>query len=235
MPDPQIQKLLIVQDRDISLQKIEQELTRIPQERAAIDAKIAAEQASVETARSDLKNKELRRSELDSDVKSLEAQIERFRRQQMEVKKNDEYRAMTQQIEQAQEEISTLEEQEIEVMLEIDVLTETFAVDKAEIEARIGDLKRTLEVLAQKEVNLKASIEQARADLQDARTTVDEDDLGNYDRVRKLVKRAPYVARITAQKCGGCHLRVSNEISRQAQNAGELHYCDQCARIVYAA
>jgi hypothetical protein len=34
MPDPQIEKLLIVQDRDITLQNIEQELARIPQERA---------------------------------------------------------------------------------------------------------------------------------------------------------------------------------------------------------
>ncbi|ADE54459.1 zinc ribbon domain-containing protein [Coraliomargarita akajimensis] len=234
MPDPQIQKLLILQDRDVSLQKIEQELARIPQERSSIDGKISSEQANVEAARSNLKSMELQRSELDSEVQAKEATIERFRKQQLEVKKNDEYRALTQQIEQAQSEIGTLEEQEIEVLLEIDSLTETFEADKGEIELRIKDLQRLLGVLADKESNLKASVEAAQSELSAARADIDEDSLGHYDRVRKLVKRAPYIARIESHKCGGCHLRVSNEVSRDAMNAGELHYCDQCARIVYA-
>jgi hypothetical protein len=234
MADPQIEKLLIVQDRDASLQKIEQELARIPRERAAIDAQIKEEEANVELARKSLKEKEVQRNELDVEVKAKEGAILRFRNQQLEVKKNEEYRALTHQIEQSEEEISGLEEKEIELMLEIDTAKETFEAERATIEARIQAQHREIEMLGEREKNLKASVEGAKADLAQAREAADADYLSQYDRVKKLTKRAPYVVRIEAHKCGGCHLRVSNEVSHAALNSDEPHFCDQCARMVYA-
>lgn len=235
MADPQIEKLLIVQDRDISLQRIEKDLAYIPTEQAKIERLIDEEVANIEAAGQTLKEKEVRRNELDSAVSSKEANIARFRNQQLEVKKNDEYKALTQQIEQAQAEISDLEEEEIALMLEIDEAKESFAEDKALIDQRIARQKQEIVQLGEREQNLKASIEAAKQDLAAARSSdVDEVYLEQYDRVKKLVKRSPYVVPIKDHKCGGCHLRVSNEISRAAMNAGELHFCDQCSRIVYA-
>ena len=103
MPDPQIEKLLIVQDRDVVLQKIEQELTRIPKERSALEEHITAEKANIQAASYALKEKEVERNELDTEIKVKEEAIVRFRTQQLEVKKNDEYRALTHQIEQTEQ------------------------------------------------------------------------------------------------------------------------------------
>ena len=137
MSDPQIEKLLIVQDRDVVLQKIEQELARIPQERSALEGHITAEEANIEAASHALKEKEVERSELDTEIKTKEEAIARFRTQQLEVKKNDEYRALTHQIEQTEQEISDLEERGIELLIEIDESSETFQHEKSTIEARI--------------------------------------------------------------------------------------------------
>ena len=106
MSDPQIEKLLIVQDRDVALQKIEQELTRIPLERAKIEALIKTEKDNIESASQSLKEKEVQRNELDHEVKGKEADVARFKNQQLEVKKNEEYRALTHQIEQAEADIA---------------------------------------------------------------------------------------------------------------------------------
>ena len=234
MADPQIEKLLIVQDRDIALHRIEQELTRIPTELASLQAKITAEEANVEVARTTLKEKEVQRSELDNEVKTRESAIQRFRTQQLEVKKNDEYRALTHQIEQAEAEISELEEAEIALMLEIDEEKESFDSEKAEIDQRIQDQQRQIELLGERESNMKASLGQAQIDAAAARAGVDENYLGHYERVKKLAKRPPFVVQIVDHKCSGCHLRVSNEVSRGALDSGEPHFCDQCARMVYA-
>lgn len=234
MADPQIEKLLIVQDRDTTLQKIEQELARIPKDLQAIEAKITAEEANIEAASQALKEKEVERHELDTEVKSKEAGIAKFRTQQLEVKKNDEYRALTHQIEKGESEISRLEEREIELMLEIDSEREAFHSEKATIDARIADQRRQIVQLDELEQNLNASIDEAKAAVEAARTEVDENWLEHYDRVKKLAKRAPYVVRIEAHKCGGCHLRVSNEVAREAINRGEPTFCDQCSRMVYA-
>lgn len=234
MADPQIEKLLIVQDRDIALQKVEQELARIPQERVKIEALIESEKQNIEAASQSLKAKEVLRHELDTEVQARESDIARFKNQQLEVKKNDEYRALTQQIEQAEAEISTLEEREIELMLEIDSTRESFESEKATIEKRITDQHAQIELLGEREQHLKASIQSAETALAEARVGVETNYIEHYDRVKKLAKRAPYVVPIQNHKCGGCHLRVSNEVARGAMDAGEPHFCDQCARMVYA-
>ena len=234
MPDPQIEKLLIVQDRDVVLQKIEQELARIPQERSALEGHITAEEANIEAASHALKEKEVERSELDTEIKTKEETIARFRTQQLEVKKNDEYRALTHQIEQTEQEISDLEERGIELLIEIDESSETFQNEKSTIEARIVEERKQITLLGEREENLKASIDEAKAVLKDARSAVEEQYVTHYDRVKKFTKRPPYVARVEAHKCENCHLRVSNEVNGSAPVAGEPHFCDQCACMVYA-
>lgn len=234
MADPQIEKLLIVQHRDVSLLKIEQDLARIPIERGLVEAEIAIEEANVEAARQSLVSKELARKDLDMEVQSKEGVLRRFRTQQAEVKKNDEYQALTHQIEQTEADISSLEEREIELMLDIDTAKEEFEVEKAAILVRIEAQRKEIALLTEREGNLKASVDQARAGVADARVGLNVDYLEQYDRVKKMVKRPPYLAKVEAHKCGGCHLRVSNEVSRGALNSGEPHYCDQCARMVYA-
>ena len=57
-------------------------------------------------------------------MKAKEADIERFKNQQLEVKKNEEYRALNLQIEQAESDISAFEEKEIELMYAIDAARE---------------------------------------------------------------------------------------------------------------
>ena len=235
MADPQIEKLLIVQDRDITLQRIKKELAHIPVEKAQIERLIEDEAANIEAAGQSLKEKEVRRNELESEVAGKESGIARFRNQQLEVKKNDEYRALTQQIEQAQAEISDLEEEEIALMLEIDEVKKAFAEDKKVIDSKIEDQRAQILQIGERAKNLEASIDDAKSALEQARSAdIDENYLEQYDRVKKLVKRAPYVVPIKAHKCEGCHLRVSNEISRAAIDAGEPHFCDQCSRMVYA-
>ena len=87
MSDPQIEKLLTVQTCDIKLQKTELDLARLPKERAAFHAKIESERAGIEEARQSLAAIEVKRNDLNSQSKSLVSEIQRFRNQQLEVKK----------------------------------------------------------------------------------------------------------------------------------------------------
>jgi predicted nucleic acid-binding Zn-ribbon protein len=34
-------------------------------------------------------------------------------------------------------------------------------------------------------------------------------------------------------RCGGCHLRVSNEVAEVARHGGKPVACDSCGRVVY--
>ena len=232
--DPQIEKLIVVQHRDIERLKIEHALASAPEQQKAAKAAIESEKASIETARQGLLAKELARKEMDAEVKAKEAALLRFRTQQSEVKKNDEYKALSHEIEQTEAAISALEEQEIELMLEIDKVREAFEAEKAQIQQQIAAHVKEIAELTEREKNLTASLANAEAKCAESREGVDLLYLEHYDRVRKTVKRAPYVVKIEAHKCSGCHLKVSNEVARTVLNSGEPHFCDQCGRMVYA-
>lgn len=234
MVDSQIEKLLIVQHGDIELLKIQQDLVRLPVEQEAAEAAIKKEMATIEAARQSLLAKELERKETDIEVKAKESALLRFRTQQAEVKKNEEYKALSHEIEQTEAAISGLEEREIGLLFEIDQAKEQFEAEEKAIKSHIDAHRREIELLMEREANLAIALKGAEAKVAELRTVVDAAYLEQYDRVKKTVKRPPYVAQIEAQKCSGCHLKVSNEVARAVFNAVEPHFCDQCARIVYA-
>ena len=144
MIHPQIEKLIIVQAKDLALQKLLLEIERIPKDRTKIQGLIEEEKASIESAKSELNAKEVERNDLDSQIKAKESDIAKFKTQQLEVKKNDEYRALTHQIEQAQTDISQLEEKEIEIMYSIDEAKISFEEAKTEIDKRIAHQSKQL-------------------------------------------------------------------------------------------
>ena len=233
MIHPQIEKLLIVQSKDIALQKLQQEIERIPKERTKIEGLIDEENASIEKAKSDLNVKEVERNDLDSQIKLKESDIAKFKTQQLEVKKNEEYRALTHQIDQALKEISELEVKEIEIMYSIDEDKVTFEQAKAEIDKRIDQQTKKLTELESRLKQLKTDVHLAEANYFESREPVNQETLEVYDRTKTQVKRPPYISAIEIQNCSGCHLRVSNEVLGLVISGEEIATCDQCPRIVY--
>ena len=233
MTNPIIEKLLIVQDKDLILQKLLSEIDQIPQKRTSLENQIQKETEAIELAKADLNAKELEKNDLDLKVKAKEADIQRFKNQQLEVKKNEEYRALTLQIEQAETDVSSFEEREIELMYAIDSAREAFEQSKIVIQARIEEQNQQIIQLEQRLIQLKKEADLAQSDYENSRVSLDADSLESYDSARKQTKRAPYIVAIRQNTCEGCHLKVSSEVFSSANSSEELAFCDQCSRIVF--
>ena len=233
MINPQLEKLLIVQEKDLNLQKHLNEVSRIPLERSKIQNMINMEEEAIQFARRDLNDREIERKNIDAKVLSREAEVSKFKNQQLEVKKNDEYRALALQIEQAQSDIGVLEEEEISLMYTIDEAFKEYNLEKVRIESRISEQKLQMQLLESRLVELKALVEIAENDYANSRKEVELNFLEDYDRVRNQVKRTPYIVPIDGHVCGGCHLRVSNDVLSQCNSEQVIVICDQCSRVVF--
>lgn len=231
--DPEIEQLLILQDRDTRLFNIEQSLKSIPLERGKYKKKIAEEEAATAAAHQQLKALEVRRKNLDNDVKSAEEQVIKYKNQQLQVKKNDEYQALIHEIETTEAKISELEESEIGLMLEIDEATEQFNADKAQRAEHIQLFTDELETLDDREQTMKGQIDQAQADVAAAAKECKQQYLDAYARVKRRRPKPPYAAPIEDHKCGGCHLKVSSDTVSATRQKNEPVHCENCGRIVY--
>lgn len=238
MPNPVIEKLLILQDRDLRRVALETQIKAVPRDIASVEQKIAAEKAAIEAAKAELKALESKKKLLETDIGSAEAKLAKYKTQQSLVKKNDEYQALGHEIETTEKAIGELEGQELEVMYAIDEAKKKFAAAEAELKANISGHESRIRTLKERETNLKAELATALSEVAAARGPVEERYVRVYDRV--AARNLPAVVAIHGAKCGGCHLKVSSEVESASRGKATnpdgsvtLATCDQCGRIVY--
>lgn len=227
-----IEKLLILQDRDRRIRRLQSELAHIEPERQGLKSKGAGAQAKLENAKLRVKQIESERKRLELDVEAKKQQIERYANQQLQTRKNEEYRALAHEIETCKGEITRIEDQEIELMEQAeqagkDVVQCTRDADAAKklIEEQVGKL-------GERETNLSkelAELESNRADLANA---VDEGVRARYERLVRS-KGENVVVDVQHGVCGGCHMKLPAQVLVSCQQHQELVTCTNCGRILY--
>ena len=236
MPSPAVETLLILQDRDTKRLGLEAQLKAVPGDIALVERKIAAEKGAIDTAKTELKELEVAKKTLETEIGSAEEKLAKYRTQQSLVRKNDEFQALGHEIETTQAAIGEFEGKELEVMYKIDEAKKKFAAAEAELKANISGHEARIKLLREREASLATELKAAQAEVALARTPVGESRLRVYDRI--AARNMPAVVALHGATCGGCHLKISSEIESAARGKGvdataALPTCDQCGRIVY--
>ncbi len=230
---PAIERLLILQERDGRRIGLEQTLARLPLELKLAEEKIASEKEALAAIAQRLKEMEVRRAALDVEIKDLEEKARKYKNQQLSVKKNDEYQAITHEIETVEKAAGELEEQEIALMLEIDEAKEKAAAESAAHEKTIQLHEREVAAIKEREGNLKSELTEAQEDTSKAEATAIEPFLSHYKQIRERGVRFPLVVPMDVNMCSGCHLKVSGEVETIVRHQKEPAHCNNCGRMVY--
>jgi predicted nucleic acid-binding Zn-ribbon protein len=154
---PDIQRLVELQQTDREIQRLQDEVAALPRRVGEIESKLANTKAQVERARATIKADETNRRKLEIDIQSLQQKISKYRDQSLEVKTNDQYKALMHEVGFAEQEIRIIEDKILEGMLdveenekrlktaEVELKEETTEIEKQKAEAR----RRTAEDEAQ--------------------------------------------------------------------------------------
>lgn len=229
-----IASLLTLQERDSRRLNLEQQLKSLPREVAAVEARIAAEKQAIEAAKAEWHGLESKKKLLETEIQAAEGKVAKYRTQQLEVRKNDEYRALTHEIETTEATIGGFEEEELKIMYQIDEAKKRFAAAEAELKQNISGHEAKIRSLREREAQVQVELKEALDAVAAARPQVPEPQLKIYDRI--AVKPGhPVCVPVSGGKCGGCHLRIPTHIEVLAKGGTEIATCDQCGRIVYWA
>ncbi|HOB31491.1 MAG TPA: C4-type zinc ribbon domain-containing protein, partial [Verrucomicrobiota bacterium] len=214
------------------IRRVQDELNHIGPERQALMNKASGAQSALEKAKLRVKELESKRKELELEVQAKKQLIERYANQQMQTRKNEEYQALTREIEMCKEAIFKIEDQEIELMeqgeaAQKDVAAATKILDEAK---KLVD--EQLAQLATREQNLKKELAELQANREELAAAVDESARALYERLLKS-KGHNVVVGVQHGVCGGCHMRLPTQILVSCQAQQELVNCTNCGRILY--
>jgi uncharacterized protein len=230
-----IEKLLILQDRDRKISRIQSELANIDPERTALDQRSTSANAKLEAARLKLRQIEADRNKLELEVQAKKQQIEKYSLQQFQTKKNEEYRALAHEIENCKAAIVRLDDQQLELMEQADAAQKESAIAAREAEEARKILESQKAALDLKEEGLEKELADLQSNYDQLTAAVgDESVLARYQRLRKQ-KGDSTVAGVERSVCGGCHMKLPMQVVVTCQGQRELVNCPNCGRILYYA
>lgn len=227
-----IEKLLILQDRDRKIRRVRTELDHIEPERQTLKTKSSGAQAALDTAKLKVKELESRRKDLDLEVQSKRQLIEKYANQQLQTRKNEEYRALAHEIEGCKEAIFNIENQEIELMEQGEAAQKQVVAAMAVAAEAKKLMDDQVAQLGAREANLKKDLAELEKNREELASAVDESARSRYERLAKS-KGENVVVGVQHGVCGGCHMRLPTQTIVTCQAQQELVNCINCGRILY--
>jgi len=229
----QLEQLLVLQNRQQKIRQIQTEIKTMPQQRQNLEAQLAASAAALNALKSKGQHLEMDRKTLELDAGTRRESINRLKTQQYETRKNDEFRAMGNEIERYEKEIQSIEDQELELMDQAEKLKGELAAEEKKATTARDSINRQMADLETKGKTLDGQLSQLTAERAELAAKVDEDLLSLFERLFASKGDAAVVA-LEHEVCTGCHMKVTTQTAHRVKNGKEIVSCEQCGRILYA-
>ena len=231
-----LEKLLLLQERDQRLQTFLTEINHGPAEKASLARELETARQRLEDDKTRAKQIEVERARLEVEAGAKRTQIAKYRTQQFETRKNEEYAALKHEIERAEKEIIAIEDRELELMQETENLKpaiataeEKFAAEKTRVAGLTKACDDKVTVLQGRVDGLRSEREAVAAEVRSG----DEDLLDLYEKLF-AAKMGRAIVPLEGDHCSGCHMKVTPTTMRDARVGTRVVSCEQCGRIVYA-
>jgi uncharacterized protein len=230
----ELEQLLILQDRQQKIRQIQAEIRTMPQQRQSLEAQQAASAAAVAALKHKVQHLEMDRKKLELDAGTRQESINRLKTQQYETRKNDEFRAMGNEIERYEKEIGSIEDQELELMDQSDKARVELAEEEKKASSVRDSIARQMADLDEKGKTLETRLNALTAERAEISAKVEEDLLSRFERLFASKGDAAIVG-LEHEVCTGCHMKVTTQTAHRVKNGKEIVSCEQCGRILYAA
>jgi hypothetical protein len=213
--------------------RLERELTAWPVEMKAMETKRAEIRAAAERKRLEAQQTEVERKKLELEAESHRTKVARYKIQQFETRKNEEFQALGTEIAREEKEIQDIEDRELELM---DVGEKAKKVATAEVEAaksREAEVAAKEAELTKKKGELEARLAELRTEIDALTAGVEEGLLAKYRRILTHKKDAAIVPVLHGTNCGGCHMKLTQGSVLAAKGGKAGATCENCGRLLF--
>jgi predicted nucleic acid-binding Zn-ribbon protein len=222
-------KLQLIDSRIDNLQNIKGEL---PMEVSDLEDEIIGLETRIENISTSVENSKLQVEERKLKINEANALMLKYESQQMHVKNNREFVAITKEIELQKLEIMACEKKIKEYKSEID---EKESQKKASV-AELDEKKKDLEAKQKELTEIISETEKEEMDIRNMRKDAEKDIedrlLKAFTKIRNNYKNGLGVVTIERDACGGCFSQVPPQRQLDIRLNLKIIVCENCGRIL---
>jgi len=231
MVENRLKHLYALQLIDLQLQEIHEMKGDLPKIVEELEGKVESLKAKSKELTGTIKQIKIDRDKADVEIIDLAEKVEKYKSQQLNVKSNKQYDALTKEIDAAEKKSSQLEKEmessegKLEVSKQdLEIVTNQLGEASQEYDERKKELREVNKEHEKEELQLQHQREKAIV-------RIERSDLDWYERI-KNAKGGIAVVPIKRNACGGCFSRVPPQKMLEIRQNSKLYTCEHCGRIL---
>jgi uncharacterized protein len=228
---PDAQNLIELQKADREILRLKEEIAALPKRVTAIEAKLAGTKAVLEKAKAAIKADEAARRKYETAIQDLQQRISKYRDQSLEVKTNEQYKALLHEIQFAEQDIRINEDKILELMVNAEAREKDVKAAERELKEETAEIEKEKAEARQRTAEDEKQLAEWNAKRDGLRSGVNADLLRHYDRVSKY--RGTGISEARDHKCLACQVMLRPQTYNEVRAAQEIVFCDSCQRILY--
>ncbi len=227
-----LESLVKLQNIDSSKDELLKIRGALPDEVMDLEDEITGYQTRVEKQNQDLADLEQNIENNKTAIKDAEKLIKKYEEQQMNVRNNREYDAITKEVELQQLEIQILEKRIKEAYAKIDLKKEEIDVTANTLSERSKDLESKKNELDTITSESEADEAKLLKDREKASKAVEDRLLIAYNKIRNNMRNGLAVVPVNRGACGGCFNVVPPQKQAEIREKKKIIVCEHCGRIL---
>lgn len=228
---PDVQNLIELQHADREILRLKEEIAALPRRVAAIEERLAGTKAILEKAKAAIKTDEAARRKYETAIQDLQQKISKYRDQSLEVKTNEQYKALLHEIQFAEQDIRANEDKILELMVNAEAREKDVKAAEVELKAEMAEIEKEKAEARERTAEDEKQLAEWNAKRGTARAAVNPDLLRQYDRVAKY--RGTGLSEVRDHKCMACQVMLRPQTYNEVRAGTQIVVCDSCQRILY--
>lgn len=225
-----LQKLTNLQFIDNRIDELKRMRGDLPEEILDIETEITRLETRIKRSRAELKDLELEKSKLELEITEADNLVEKYEEQQLSVRNNREYDALTKEIETQKQIKDSAQSRLEEIALQKEELEESVANNEVKLE-------ETRNQLEEKKKNLDKLIESTRKEeeelqkkREEARQNLESRYLRSYERLRKGLNNGRAV--VAMEKGSSQGMMLPPQVQVEVRRKNKIIFDENSGRIV---
>ena len=227
-----LRSLTRLQAIDSQLDEIKKVRGALPEEVMDLEDEIAGYETRIENHQTGIDDMERDITHKKKAIKQANDLVAKYEEQQMNVRNNREYDAITKEIELQQLEAQILEKKIKEIRFNIEAKNDEIEETKQALEEKRKDLESKKNDLESITKESKGEEEELLDNREKAKKGVDKQLFNAYEKIRNNARNGLAVVSVKRGACGGCFNAVPPQKQAEIREQKKIIVCEYCGRII---